>query len=72
MKGSRVHRAGYGSLGCFISFPGYAISSMCSHKQVIPFGYCWFPAVQIETTTLIHVLKSSEEINLDLLAKNLD
>lgn len=69
MKSSKVHRAGYGPLRRSISFLGYVISSLCCHKQVIQFGYCWFPPMQIATAPLTHVLKSSEEKNWIYLLK---
>lgn len=72
MKSIRAHGAGYESLGCSISFPGYVISSLCCHKQVILFGYFSLPVMQRATRALIHVLKTSEEIKLDLLIKKLD
>lgn len=72
MKSIRVYGVGYGSSGCSISFPGYVISSPCCYKEVIPFGYFWLPVMQRVTRPLIHVLKSSEEIKLDLLIKKLD
>lgn len=72
MKSMRAHEAGYGSLGCSISFPDYVISSPCCHKQVILFGYFWLPVLQRATRPLICVLKSSEEVKLDVLIKKLE